>query len=917
MDAEERARECPASLGRPAYAAVPLVAMEGIATPAEAAIHGGWHWRTKAFPLVGALLLTFVAGALFSLHRHRFVSQLPVPVELSTAHRGAVLVGTCGRREKDIAYRTRQTPLAVLTGIKSAEDCSQRCFKEGECMVWSWEAVNNHCTLRQLEQDEQPVLKHKSDAVSGGLPCDSPQLGPSPKLFCFMVVEPTGIVPGLLATQHAHGKGIFGCDQHGVYGSRALHIGAGVNSYVLSGKVGTPGGRGIFLAAWRRIVADKKFSAYDWTVKVDAETVFLPRELRMVLKHHFETPTGVYINNCIMGLKGPLEILSRHAVARLVKGLHTCQVHMKKACGNKCSWVEGFFIDWCMGTVLHIRRDNDWRLLNQEKCPADPHQPSAWQNCSSGHVAFHPFRTPSDFEACARKAHATATIHAARDTRTPEQRNPTHVADSGQQSEVSSAARLAKKAESKSKAGDKQEKNEAEEGNDELKLKDEPEDKSTQRGASVPKNRDNRTEESNLTTDNEHEVNVKPNWSTRVNASGRPKVHKRPKAVVRPKLDGESTNDTKPGYGVEPDTAHSGDNTGFTTSDMVKGICGLIEKDVDYDSEGKAAFTLDHIPSPDMCCAMCHGIPECTAWIWKEDSKLDGCRYRCWVKTDGKPAPADKVSHKGVVSGLPPARPKLESRVSQSIHASGDATPQPIRLFCFALSMPVGYEPHFLKMQHSLRTGIFACDGYEVYSNKTMKVASGIETKIVQSDLTCGRGGDSYTALNSWIFIAVWRRVIDDGTYKDYDWTVKVDPDAVFFADRLRSVLADHRSAGYVGNCGYGMHGPIEVLSRRAVLTLAKDYAASDDKAKPERCVKELRFGLWGEDMFLDQCLTKVHKVSSVVDVRLLCEANCNCPDWFWCVNGSQRVSFHPFKRADMYRQCLANSLHPQVLLRH
>jgi len=122
-------------------------------------------------------------------------------------------------------------------------------------------------------------------------------------------------------------------------------------------------------------------------------------------------------------------------------------------------------------------------------------------------------------------------------------------------------------------------------------------------------------------------------------------------------------------------------------------------------------------------------------------------------------------------------------------------------------------------------------------------------------------------------------------------------------------VLSDHPEAGYISNCGYGMHGPVEVLSRAAMLVLSDDYADSEDQRSPSRCVDELHFGLWGEDMFLDNCLSQVHNVSRVVDARLLCEGACDCPDWFWCNSGDDRVSYHPFKREDMYRQCVANAL--------
>ena len=68
-------------------------------------------------------------------------------------------------------------------------------------------------------------------------------------------------------------------------------------------------------------------------------------------------------------------------------------------------------------------------------------------------------------------------------------------------------------------------------------------------------------------------------------------------------------------------------------------------------------------------------------------------------------------------------------------------------------------------------------------------IAPGVTTSVVDSDLKCKFGGDSGTALNAGIFIATGMQVIADADYKKYDWVVKVDPDAVFFPDRLGRLL--------------------------------------------------------------------------------------------------------------------------------
>ncbi|CAK0828013.1 unnamed protein product [Prorocentrum cordatum] len=329
--------------------------------------------------------------------------------------------------------------------------------------------------------------------------------------------------------------------------------------------------------------------------------------------------------------------------------------------------------------------------------------------------------------------------------------------------------------------------------------------------------------------------------------------------------------------------------------------CGVTEVDVEYVDEVSGWGTnYDHIPTPEMCCAMCQGEPRCKAFTWVKDAGLpDGCRSQCWLK-GGTGTPREK---KGLVSGRPPPRRSLD-KIPAGAGGKGGS------LFCMSLMVPGTDEEKLLLWQYTNKASIFACDATAIYSNQEIELAKGVTTLVIDSDLKCEYGGDSQSALNSWIFIALWQKLIDDGEYANHDWVVKADPDAVFFPDRLGAMLAEHKGHGYINNCRYGMHGPIEVLSKRAVDALAKDYAASFDGKAPKRCVEEQDFGQWGEDMFLDQCLGTVLEVAPhPVDVRLMCESHCDCPAWYWCQNGTDRVSYHPFKTVAAYQNCMANAL--------
>jgi len=218
-----------------------------------------------------------------------------------------------------------------------------------------------------------------------------------------------------------------------------------------------------------------------------------------------------------------------------------------------------------------------------------------------------------------------------------------------------------------------------------------------------------------------------------------------------------------------------------------------------------------------------------------------------------------------------------------------------LSLFCFSLMLPWGYEFGLLSSQLSGKKSIFACDEAAVYSSGVLDLG-GVQTVKVDSDLHCKYGGEFHTVLNTPVFKKVWERVIQDGRFRLHDWIVKVDPDAVFFPWRLRRVLTgpDQFTAAagngtFLNNCGFGLHGPLEVLSRRALEVYAEGV---DDCPQPPQ-----------EDVYLQQCLIHLGVVQ-VNHFNLLAEAHCAFEDWEKC--DSDHVSFHPFKKWSAYKRCLS-----------
>jgi hypothetical protein len=315
--------------------------------------------------------------------------------------------------------------------------------------------------------------------------------------------------------------------------------------------------------------------------------------------------------------------------------------------------------------------------------------------------------------------------------------------------------------------------------------------------------------------------------------------------------------------------------------DVSSSFCGVVEENTRYTGYSTVVDTLQLVTSAAQCCAYCKNRPECRAWTWQltsNDCILLGLMPGQTISS--------KTSDAGFVSGLP-------FRDTKDLQQT---------IFCYALMLPYTYEQRLLQMQIDMRVCIFACDEYDIISNQTITVAPGVNTSVVQSNLVCKKGGEFGTALNTEIFLTVWRKIHEDGRFKYHDWTVKADPDCVFFPERLRVAVQFHTDVYdgvYLNNCRAGLHGPFEVLSRAAVHHWVTGIQGCQDFFN-QKCSGPCK---WGEDMFMDQCLKRVHKIRRDHDWNLLSEDHCYSEDWKECKNGN--VGFHPFKTEEAFRQCL------------
>mmetsp|Transcript_58627 Transcript_58627/g.116286 ORF Transcript_58627/g.116286 Transcript_58627/m.116286 type:complete len:565 (-) Transcript_58627:52-1746(-) len=247
---------------------------------------------------------------------------------------------------------------------------------------------------------------------------------------------------------------------------------------------------------------------------------------------------------------------------------------------------------------------------------------------------------------------------------------------------------------------------------------------------------------------------------------------------------------------------------------------------------------------------------------------------------------------------------------SQSL-SGGSSTvtgPSP-SLYCFSLMMPFGYEVSIIRTQLARGASIFSCNAWDVISNESVMLSPGppsiIRAQVMPGSMVCKFGGPYNTALNSEIFWRVWVKVFELKRFVEYDWSVKMDPDAVWLPNRLRTHVANRQPASpvYLNNCDEGLHGPIEVISNGGM--------KSFDLGK-QLCHRLLirEWMTYGEDVWVRRCMGLL-SVARVDDDMLLREKACNpYKDPMPC--NAQVVAFHPLKSPVKYFACLDQANHIQ-----
>jgi len=251
-------------------------------------------------------------------------------------------------------------------------------------------------------------------------------------------------------------------------------------------------------------------------------------------------------------------------------------------------------------------------------------------------------------------------------------------------------------------------------------------------------------------------------------------------------------------------------------------------------------------------------------------------------------------------------------------------------MFCFSVYThdtgltKKNWELDLLRTQFHFGASIFGCGSWDVFSDAEVMIAPGpplLNTKKVddvEGEFHILRRKDTNGWINTPLFYQIWQLIRKEGKSQLADWTVKVDPDAVFLPQRLVDHLQPKGVTGnglYYENCksvDSGFFGNLEVFSNKAFAVFLDNL----EDCKLNLCWKGgcgWKWGPWGEDLFAQRCMDR-HKVDKVQDFDLTTDGACpgdrpvgqkQNKKWRPDCASTLTPAMHPFKDPTLYFGCL------------
>jgi len=171
----------------------------------------------------------------------------------------------------------------------------------------------------------------------------------------------------------------------------------------------------LFHQVWLGVRQLGKWETKSWTVKADADAVFMPNRLQGWLDTKAgESPHGIYFENCRnvqYGFFGNLEVMSNQAAKVLTTYLEDCHAVYAPCAYDGCDWKYGAW-----GEDVYVQRCLDRHYVDKVAafdvtldgaCAADrpegEKKNKKWhaEDCSAvTTAAVHPFKKPTDYFRC-------------------------------------------------------------------------------------------------------------------------------------------------------------------------------------------------------------------------------------------------------------------------------------------------------------------------------------------------------------------------------------------------------------------------------------------------------------------------------------------------------------------------------------
>jgi hypothetical protein len=215
-------------------------------------------------------------------------------------------------------------------------------------------------------------------------------------------------------------------------------------------------------------------------------------------------------------------------------------------------------------------------------------------------------------------------------------------------------------------------------------------------------------------------------------------------------------------------------------------------------------------------------------------------------------------------------------------------------MFCWLLTQEHTEEITLVREQKRKHWGIFTCEEHAVVSDHSVEVGGECSVPIGHTD--CRKGGWG-SWINSWTFVKAWEAIAADGRYRRHDWVVKVDPDTVFFPERMKAY--NHMHGWSADDLWWLKNVPFEYPTIGAIEAFSR--AAMD--AYADRGRKECDY--WAvnsaEDEWICKCMTRLgaHSISDLNALQHMKGDQC------WNDN---IVAFHPHKTTWSYERCVAEA---------